>query len=698
MTFRMYWDDIKKLTAEVDLIYYDGISEGFKIIDEENNYYEVKIEKTTRNTTCIKYDLSVEGLVVGRNYTAVDDRFLKTNVVYRYIVRSTSFDEKYYYDGDLGNFYTPKKTIFKVWSPVATRMLTDIKGLGTFEMTRNEQGVFQVEVDGDLEGARYKYLVNIGGQWESANDPYALASTANNGSSVVVDMNKTDIPLNLDRLLPLRQKNDAVIYELHIRDWSSKKSSGIKRKGKYLGLIEENTVNTFGDSTGLDYLKDLGITHVQLLPIFDFGSVDEHRQMMHYNWGYDPVQYNVPEGGYATDVEDPYCRIMELKEMIAGLHGASIRVVMDVVYNHMFERFSSDFEKLVPYYYFRIGKNGEISNGSFCGNDIDSTRLMMRKYILESIKSWMTHYGIDGFRFDLMGILDIETMNQIVELAESIDPNVMIYGEGWDMPTLLDDDQKATMMNQQEMHNIGHFNDYFRDTIKGGTTMEKILEKGILTGDLKNFARLSNFLLGSEKGPDGKDFFDAPSKSINYVECHDNHTLYDKMVAIEIPEEERLRRHKLIMAVLIFSHGIPFIHAGQEFCRTKNGDHNSYKSSDFVNGIDWDRRTEYHELVDFVKGALELRRSIAVFRTSAFTHQTKVKIKRIKKVVELHYEDGTKLVVNLGSSNHTLRLHDERVVFYVGGLTLKARDEYEVEPLELVITRPGNKKYDGVSH
>lgn len=682
-TFQAYLDELQLITAEIDLHYYDGISKHFKVIDDDNNYYDVVIKNETRLETKRVYQLFVDGLTIGQNYTIVDEHFLKVPLKYRYVVRTDVFDELFYYAGDdLGVTYHESHSIFKVWTPVSSRVILDVEGQ-LYEMKREDKGVFEVSVKGDLAGKSYTYLLNISSEWRQTTDPYALSSTPNHQKSVVLDTRKLDISLNKDMLKDIKQKTDAVVYELHVRDFSSKQSSGIKAQGKFLGLTEEGTVNDRGDATGLDYLLSLGFTHLQLLPIYDFGSVDELNPKAMYNWGYDPMQYNVPEGSYASDVNDPYSRVVDLKKMIAVLHSKGLRVVMDVVYNHMFDRFTSAFENLVPFYYFRLGEEGMVSNGSYCGNDFDSTRAMGRKYILDSIKLWMTEYGIDGFRFDLMGILDVQTMNQVADLVESIDPNGMVYGEGWNMPTLLEDQDKATMMNQEHLPKIGHFNDLFRDTIKGGSMEDQAHIKGVALGQLKQWHQVPNLLLGSPK-KDKEAFFTAPWKSINYVECHDNQTVYDKMMTCEVEEIES--RQKLMIAMTMFSLGIPFIHAGQEFCRTKQGDHNSYMSSDTINGLDWNRMSEHEEMVSFLKDAIAVRKLCPELRVMDYTSDYKDKSKKLKKIVEIHYGKSLKLVINFSNQLQEIKLKKERIIFNKTG-QVDIEDVYHLEHNELILIR-----------
>lgn len=688
MVFRAFRDEETLLTAEIDRIYYDGISREFTLIDDKNNYIPAKILSEEIGKEKRIYKLHAKGLKINGTYTLVDDRFLRAPLQLRNLINSESFDRMHYYDGDdLGPSYSPERTDFRLWSPPAARVILDLEGRGPVEMTEIGSGVFHSSVSGDLAGIPYQYLVNISGKWSTANDPYAYSSTANHQKSVVINVDRLEKSLNNDKLPPLNQKTDAVIYELHMRDFSSSDSGGFKHRGKFLGLTEEGTKNPQGDSTGLDYLTELGITHVQLLPIFDFGSVDELHQMHHYNWGYDPVHFNVPEGSYSTESTDPLSRIEELQEMISVLHSKGIRVIMDVVYNHMYDRYTSDFEKIVPGYYFRTDEKGKPSNGSFCGNDLDSNRLMVRKYILDSIRRWMTFYGMDGFRFDLMGILDIETMNRIEKLVRSIDPQAMVYGEGWNMPTFLPEEKKATMFNQDKLPGISHFNDYFRDAMKGNTMADELMGKGLLTGDTSLFEKMGGLLLGSQRDSHGNPLFSAPWKSINYVECHDNHTTLDKMIGANVKEEELLDRQKLMLAAVIFARGIPFIHAGQEMCRTKGGDHNSYRSSDTVNAIDWNRRSRYARLVEFVRDAIDLRKKTDVFRTPQYDGSAAILLDKENKILHLQYSDGTALVINLSLYSHEIELFKQKVVFNKWGKSDFTDNRYTINELELIVIK-----------
>lgn len=594
---------------------------------------------------------------------------------------SESFINEFtYYGNDLGNTYTKQETTIKVWAPTALDVkchLTSAKSDTILDMTKEDKGVWSLVLDGDYEGFSYVYHVYLEDTMNIATDPYAKASTPNHERCVIVDWSKTKVEHNKECLSTLDSYVDAIIYELHVRDFSIDKESGIKQKGKFLGVIEEGCLTQNKQVTGLDYLTSLGVTHIQLLPVYDYGSVDENKPLESYNWGYDPVQYNVPEGSYSSDVNHPYSRIIELKQVISGLHAKGLRVIMDVVYNHMFDMGKSAFENIVPGYYFRIGDDGTVSNGSFCGNDIDSTKPMVRNYLLQSTKLWIEDYGFDGFRFDLMGIIDIDTMNAIAEQTLAIEPSAMIYGEGWNMPTLLEDHRKAAMMNHEAMPNIAHFSDIFREKIKGGTLDDKFHEGGYGSGDPNKYIDVMSLLQGTvlpvrEKGHTINPFFVQPTHSVNYVECHDNHTLWDKL-SLAMPDEDknlRKARHRFITSLVLLSQGIPFIHGGQEFLRTKNGEHNSYKSSDEINMYRWLQKDKEQETINYVKDLIKLRKEYKEFRLA--------RKELIKEFIHVYTLDHGVIVYNLRAIDKTCGYKSITVYF-----------NPNTEPYKLYIEDPG---------
>lgn len=538
-------------------------------------------------------------------------------------VRSNDFDNYFSYDGELGALYEKEGTLLRVWTPTAKSVEVWIyaddsfKGPSTkIEMVQKPKGIFEAYLPGDQHGTIYVYKILFLNNRESISvDPYARATTVNGMKSVIADLNRTNPDGWGERLPAFGLPEEAIIYELHIRDFSISETSGIVNKGKFLGLTEKNTQNASGRKTGLDYLIDLGITHIQILPMFDYATVDEaNLTEPQYNWGYDPLNYNVPEGSYSTDPFDPFNRIFELKQMIRTLHDNGLRVIMDVVYNHVYDPKDQALERTVPGYFYRYNADGSLANGTGVGNDTASERHMMRKYIIDSVKYWAKEYHLDGFRFDLMGIHDSVTMNAIREALDKIDPSIIIIGEGWEMSTPLPEDLKASQRNAQAMPRIAHFNDSIRIALKGSDFGDG-KDRGFISG--KNY--LEDLLLRNIKGAmhlSSHSSYVDPEQVIQYVEAHDNLTLYDKLLRSnpDDSEEVRIKRHTLATSIVLLSQGVPFIHGGQEFLRTKAGVANSYQSPDEINQFEWERVTTFEESVAYVKGLIALRKSEYLFR------------------------------------------------------------------------------------
>lgn len=538
-------------------------------------------------------------------------------------VRSNDFDNYFSYDGELGALYEKEGTLLRVWTPTAKSVEVWIyaddsfKGPSTkIEMVQKPKGIFEAYLPGDQHGTIYVYKILFLNNRESISvDPYARATTVNGMKSVIADLNRTNPDGWGERLPAFGLPEEAIIYELHIRDFSISETSGIVNKGKFLGLTEKNTQNASGRKTGLDYLIDLGITHIQILPMFDYATVDEaNLTEPQYNWGYDPLNYNVPEGSYSTDPFDPFNRIFELKQMIRTLHDNGLRVIMDVVYNHVYDPKDQALERTVPGYFYRYNADGSLANGTGVGNDTASERHMMRKYIIDSVKYWAKEYHLDGFRFDLMGIHDSVTMNAIREALDKIDPSIIIIGEGWEMSTPLPEDLKASQRNAQAMPRIAHFNDSIRVALKGSDFGDE-KDRGFISG--KNY--LEDLLLRNIKGAmhlSSHSSYVDPEQVIQYVEAHDNLTLYDKLLRSnpDDSEEVRIKRHTLATSIVLLSQGVPFIHGGQEFLRTKAGVANSYQSPDEINQFEWERVTTFEESVAYVKGLIALRKSEYLFR------------------------------------------------------------------------------------
>lgn len=590
--------------------YYNGISSKFYLKDlKTDNLVLLSGDAldSRDNSNFQEYAFHIS-FKMGHVYRVVDEYGLTCYLDFSKLSLCEEFDELYFYENDdLGSTYTPQKTIFKLWAPLATdvilKLVKDDKEY-LYPMERHSKGVYMISVDGDWELAHYFYLVKHTESYEITLDPYAYSSSSNGRASIVVNLDK--VKQVQYELPPLKHKTDAVIYETSVRDFSMASCSGMKNKGKFLAFTEEHTSTDSGNPTGLDYLSCLGITHLQLMPINDFATVDEMNTAELYNWGYDPAQYNVTEGSYVTNPNDGYKRIKEAQEMVAALHKRGIRVVLDVVYNHMHDINNNALERTVPYYFFRRYSNGYLSNGSWCGNDLNTTAKMCRKYILDMCKRWQVLYGIDGYRFDLMGIIDKETMQQVDAQAKSINPSFIVYGEGWNMDTAISDDERTTIQNNRSTPTISFFNDFFRDTLRGTNQMES---KGYFSGDTYKTNDAMKALCNL-------DMFDNISQSINYTECHDNATCYDKLRHSNYDEdkETRKKRLRMMLSAVILAQGIPFIHSGQEFFRTKNGQPNTYNAGDQVNELDWNRKDLENDTVEFVKFLIHLRKNNRCFR------------------------------------------------------------------------------------
>ncbi len=579
--------------------------------------------------------------------------------------------KEFYKKNDLGCTYSRGKSTFKVFAPTAINVeLVLYRDAGKYDdlgllvshedytaklpMKLEEFGVWEITVAEDLKGQFYMYRVELPeGEINYAVDPYAKALSANGHRGAIIDFAETN-PDNWDphRRAELNSPTDAIIYEMHIRDFSISPDSGMRNKGKYLALTERGTKTPGGNSTGLDHLVELGVTHVQLLPIYDYVTVNElHYDPEDYNWGYDPQNYNAPEGSYSTDSTNPIARIKELKTAIQAIHDAGMRVIMDVVYNHTFSIDEGPFEKIAPGYYYRKTDEGVYTNGSGCGNEIASEAPMVRKFILDSILYWIEEFGIDGFRFDLMGLIDRETMKRIVRKVHTeIDSSILFLGEPWTgNVSALPIDQQA-LKGTQTNNGFSVFNDNLRNAIKGGSDDAS---QGFATGASGEEVNIIRGVEGSYR-----DFTAKPSESINYVIAHDNLNMWDKIVKTQDLDEEAgfiqildgqlfgetlekygdvetavlaanpyasvdfdnvladecVRRSLLANGIVMTSQGIPFIYGGDEFLRTKFGDHNTYKSPDYVNMFRWGNKDKFLEVTKYYQGLIKLRKEHPAFR------------------------------------------------------------------------------------
>ncbi|MBP2241460.1 pullulanase [Cytobacillus eiseniae] len=620
--FNAYLDEMEIITILLPNDYYEGTSAFFLIEKEnKNDPLPLTILKKIPLQETIKYICQVnEQITLGEQYWIIDAHGGRTDLQIGAVIRTKAFDQAFFYDGSLGVCYREEQSEFKLWAPTATEVKLFVNHEGALQpqflqMERGEKGLWFLIVPENLEKARYSYHVCVNMEWKEAVDPYATAVSINGEYGIIVDLAKTN---RIKPPLPsFEQPTDAIIYETHIRDLTIHPNSGTLSKGTYLGAAELHTVGANGALTGLSYIKELGITHIEFLPFHDFEGVDESEATKKYNWGYNPLHFNAPDGSFSTDPRSPYKRIHELKTMIHAVHTEGLRVLMDVVYNHVYIRESSSFEKIVPGYFFRHDEYGMPANGTGVGNDFASERLMGRKFIIDSIMFWLKEYQVDGFRFDLMGILDIETMNMIREKVDEIDPSILLIGEGWDLNTPIPLNEKASIRNQALLPRIGQFNDWFRDTVKGSTF--NLYDKGYALGNVHYYEAAKEVLAGSigiEKSDNG--LFHSPIQSVNYVESHDNHTLWDKLVICMQTEEEEIKQkqHRLATAMVLLAQGIPFLHSGQEFFRTKKGIGNSYRSPDSINQLDWDKKDHYQANVNYIRGLIAIRKSHKAFRLS----------------------------------------------------------------------------------
>ncbi len=559
------------------------------------------------------------------------------------VAAQSRFDEQFvsyptYSGNDLELLVDNSGTHFRLWSPKAQEARVNLYDNGhtgspyqTLSMKADRaNGTWTASVPEKLYGKFYTFQIMADGKWKDETPGvWAKAVGVNGKRAAIIDLAKTDPDgWATDKGPAVKNFSDVIVYEMHHRDMSMHPSSGIANKGKFLALTEEGTVSPLGEKTGIDHLKELGITHVHILPSYDYNSVDEmNLQNNTYNWGYDPQNYNAPEGSYSTNPSDPETRIREMKEMVKALHDAGIGVIMDVVYNHTAENDGSNFELTAPGYYHRHWDDGKYSDASGCGNETASDRQQMRDYIINSTKYWADEYHIDGFRFDLMAIHDTETMNEVAAELKKINPDIFVYGEGWtagDSPLAVD--RRALKENVSKMKDIAVFSDDLRDAVKGHYSNAE--DRGFATGKPGNEETVKIGIVAAtphpqvdyKKGNNSKfPYAESPEMIVNYVSCHDDLSLTDKLhksMAGE-PEKNMLEAAKLAQTIVFTSQGTPFMFAGEEIFRDKKGVHNSYKSPDSINAIDWNNKTKYHDQFEYYKGLTALRKAHPAFRMTS---------------------------------------------------------------------------------
>lgn len=611
-----------KQTVTVRLVKALDGEAGADTFQVKGNAGNVAVSEVQASDNTYRLTLS-EKLDLMKHYQIIFDG-KEYNITMPEIFNSADFEEQFTYTGDdLGMTYTKEKTTLRVWAPTALSVTVNLytkgnpvvedKPVEQVKMTADVNGTWVAELPGDRNGTYYTYLVELEGGTNEACDPYARTTGVNGQRAMILDLASTNPEgWDSDKDPHAGSKiTDAVIYELHVRDLSSDSSSGIKNAGKYLGLIETGTTNSKGVPTGLDHMKDLGITHLHLLPVYDYGSVDESKlNTAQFNWGYDPVNYNVPEGSYSTNPNDGSVRVKEFKQMVKGLHDNGISVVMDVVYNHVQNAGSFCFNQVVPGYFSRPN-----SNGSGCGNDTASERSMVSKYIVDSVKYWADEYHVDGFRFDLVGLIDTDTINTIIEEVHKTHPDVIFYGEGWTMNTSVTKTgvTLTTQTNSSQVPGFAFFSDNMRDLLKGS-----VFDKGIgfVSGKTGQEQALRQNFIASPS------WTQNPSQVIQYASCHDNNTLFDRIVLSTsgTSEADQIRMNNLAAAIYLTAQGVPFMQAGEEMLRSKPDgtgfSDNSYNKPDSVNSLKWDNLNEetYQKVYEYYKGLIAFRKAHPALR------------------------------------------------------------------------------------
>ncbi len=612
----------------------------FKVMDGDR---EIEITKITNIGKSAESGLITvaEDLDIGKSYTVSIEGFGECNVVPTDIFDSDWFAENYNYDGtDLGaTLNGDGTTTFKVWAPTASEVLLNLyadgkKGVSTptdrsFNMVRGDKGVWSYTAECG-HGTYYTYTVTTGVGTQEAVDPYAQSAGVNGDRGMVVDLSLTN-PEGWEEdyanfSTGIDSYSDAVVWEIHIRDFSNNIASS-QYKGKYLAFTEEGLVNEYGIPVGIDYLKELGVNYVHLLPSYDYATVDEENPDLRFNWGYDPKNYNVPEGSYSTNPYDGAVRIKEYKEMVMALHAAGIGVVMDVVYNHTYDK-NASFNKIVPYYYYRYTASGANTNASGCGNDTASERYMYGKFMVDSVSYWLKEYNLDGFRFDLMGLHDLKTMQNVESAIHNIDNHAIIYGEAWTMGSTIDGSPQANQGNMSKITatndaigTIAVFNDATRDGLSGNFWDGKLNNPGYVNG---NASSTRNKVIFGVKGGvgSGMGWQAKNAMVVNYVSCHDNNTLWDKLAIAGVGNNnQRLAQNRLAATIVLMSRGITFFQAGEEMLRDKylgdgKYDHNSYMSSDELNNIKWDvlkEGSDEYNMMQYYKGLIAIRTQIDIF-------------------------------------------------------------------------------------
>lgn len=608
--------------SEITFSVYLVGDEKLTVADKDGNEFAFEEQDLARDGNIVSGKLILEEPVTLPDTFYLMAGEVKKSIRFDGIYDTDVFKENFVYDGDdLGVTCGEKGSSFCLWSPMAEEvtLLFYSEGSGgspvlDVPLTRGEKGVWRCSLDGDYRNYYYTYLVNVQGSVSEAVDPYAKSTGINGERGMILDGAETAPEGFSEDTFVSTAREDVILYEMSVRDFTSDKNSGVQEEGKFLGLAEEGTVNAAGESTGLSYLEELGVTHVHLLPVQDFEGVDEEAPLDSYNWGYNPVSYFVPEGSYSTDPFHGEVRVKECKHMVQSLHSKKIGVVMDVVYNHTYQSADSNLNRIVPGYYYRLNEDGSFSNGSACGNELSSEREMTRKLIIDSVTYWMEEYHIDGFRFDLMGLIDVDTMKMIEETVYRINPHAVLYGEGWDAGETVYEGDRMESFNAWMTPKIGTFNNVFRRAVQKyccGLIGEESTVLGMQFG-----------FVGAGNNPEIYEsigrWTENPLQCINYATCHDGYTLWD-LITLSCPDEDEemwKQRDRFGAACVLLCQGTPFIHSGEEILRTKTSENdpgrkygNSYNAGDYVNQIAWENRTENKDVLEYYKGLIAFRKA-----------------------------------------------------------------------------------------
>ena len=624
---KAYLDSYNQITINVGKDYYGGKISSLYMLTKYGPQKLNELQLSEKFEDYIEYTVNFEDEIeLGEEYYLLDDHGFKFLLEYRYITKTQKFRDETFTSEYLGCNYSKSETTFSLWAPISNEVVLVLNGSGYYKMRKNGS-VFSCVVSKNIDKYEYYYLVKNNGKYSKVLDPYSYSYNYDQSASVVVNLEKVEknVELAVD-------KKSKVIYETNVRDFSSVKKG--LYKSKFLGVVDEESI---------EYLDNLGIEYLQLMPINYFNG-DVYNSECFYNWGYNPYLYGVCHPNYVYSIENPYAVINECKTMINKLHEKGIKVTIDVVFNHLENREDNILNVIVPYYYYLM-KDNVVSNGSLCGVDLDSTAPMMNRFIKDICKRWVNLYDVDGFRFDLLGILDYKTINDLYDELKCLKPNIFVYGEGWNMPSLMDEKDKAIMINANKMKNIAFFNDYYRESLKYDYVGEHVINGDYLLND--------------------KAYFDF-SQSINYLECHDNYTYYDLQTYIELRDETfALKRQLFKNIIILLSNGYAFYHSGQEFFRTKKGVENSYDKPDDINMFDWNRMYKFSKEVNLIEKAIKLREKHNLF-SSKYEYFNESNVITLKN-------DDIRVVINL--SNKVVQLEKKNLLLTTNK---KQLDKYDL--------------------